>query len=164
MGVTDQRKRIYSDSDSEVAQPCPTLCDPMDSNLPGSVVHGIFQARKLEWAAISFFRGSSQPRDWTRVSHIAGRCFTIWATREYPSPPRILPYQQRMQEDHFIQSTSIHEMLDLHKSWPAGGRETILFKESDFLKSYRKHFFPLRELEHFYSLKRLGTKSGRFMA
>ena len=63
-------------------QSCPTLCDPMDSNLPGSVVHGIFQARKLEWAAISFFRGSSQPRDWTRVSRTAGRHFTVWATRE----------------------------------------------------------------------------------
>ena len=42
----------------------------------------IFQARVLEWVANSFSRGSSQPRDWTRVSHIAGRQFTIWATRE----------------------------------------------------------------------------------
>ena len=47
---------------SEVAQSCPTLCDPMDSSLPGSAIHGIFQARILEWAAISFSRGSSQPR------------------------------------------------------------------------------------------------------
>jgi len=45
------------------AQSCPTLCDPMDSSLPGSAFHGIFQARILEWAAISFSRGSSQPRD-----------------------------------------------------------------------------------------------------
>ena len=67
---------------SEVAQSCPTLCDPMDCSLPGSSVHGIFQARVLEWVAISFYRGSSQPRDWTPVSHIAGRCFIIWATRE----------------------------------------------------------------------------------
>ena len=50
--------------------------------LPGSSVHGIFQARILEWVAISFSRGSSQPRDRTQVSWIAGRCFTIWATRE----------------------------------------------------------------------------------
>ena len=57
-------------------------CDPMDCSLPGSSVHGIFQARTLEWVAISFSRGSSQPRDWTRVSHIVGRCFTIWGTRE----------------------------------------------------------------------------------
>ena len=65
-----------------VAQSCLTLCDPMDCSLPGSSVHGIFQARVLEWVAISFSKGSSQPRDGTRVSHIAGRCFTIWATRE----------------------------------------------------------------------------------
>ena len=49
---------------------------------PGSSVHGIFQARILEWVAISFSRGSSWPRDWTQVSHIAGRLFTVWATRE----------------------------------------------------------------------------------
>ena len=67
---------------SEVAQSCLTLCNPMDCSLPGSMVHGIFQARILEWAAISFSRGSSQPRDQTWVSCIADRCFTIWATRE----------------------------------------------------------------------------------
>ena len=48
---------------SEVAQSCPTLSDPMDCSLPGSSVHGVFQARVLEWGAISFSRGSSQPRD-----------------------------------------------------------------------------------------------------
>ena len=47
---------------SEIAQSCPTLCDPMDCRLPGSTIHGIFQARVLEWVAISFSRGSSQPR------------------------------------------------------------------------------------------------------
>ena len=71
------------DSDSEVAQSCPTLCNPMDCSLPGSSIHGIFQARVLEWVAISFSRRSSWPRDWTRVSYIVGRCFTVWATREY---------------------------------------------------------------------------------
>ena len=54
----------------------------MDSSLPGSSVHGIFQAIVLEWIAISFSRGSSRPRNWTQVSCIAGRRFTIWATRE----------------------------------------------------------------------------------
>ena len=68
--------------ESEVTQLCPTLCDPMDCNLSGSSVHGIFQARRLEWVVISFSTGSSQPRDWTWVSHIAGRFFTIWATRK----------------------------------------------------------------------------------
>ena len=70
--------------ESEVAQSCLTLCDPMDSSPPGSSVHGIFQAWILEWVAISFSRGSSWPRDWTRVSCIVGRCFTVWATREGP--------------------------------------------------------------------------------
>ena len=51
----------WKESESEVAQSCPTLCDPMDGNLPGSAVHGIFQARILELAAISFSSGSSQP-------------------------------------------------------------------------------------------------------
>ena len=59
----------------------PTLRDPMDCSLPGSSVHGIFQARVLEWVTVSFSRRSSRPRDWTRVSHIVGRCFTTWATR-----------------------------------------------------------------------------------
>ena len=54
---------------------CPTLCDPVDCNPPGSSVHGILQARILEWVAISFSRGSSQPRDQTRVSRIVGRRF-----------------------------------------------------------------------------------------
>ena len=47
------------------AQSCPTLCDPMDCSPPGSSVHGIFQARRLEWVAISSSRGSFQPRDGT---------------------------------------------------------------------------------------------------
>ena len=62
---------------SEVAQSCPILCDPIDCSLPGSSVHGIFQAIVLEWVAISFSRGSSQPRARTRVSHIVDRRFTI---------------------------------------------------------------------------------------
>ena len=56
--------------------------DPVDCSPPGSSVRGVFQARILEWVAISFSRGSSQLRDWTGVSHIEGRCFTFWATRE----------------------------------------------------------------------------------
>ena len=66
---------------SEVAQSCPTFCDPMDCRLPGFSVHGILQTRILE-CCISFSRGLSQPRDRTQVSLIAGRRFTLWATRE----------------------------------------------------------------------------------
>ena len=58
----------------KVTQSCLTLCDPHG--------HGILQARILEWVALPFSRGSSQPGDWTQVSRIAGRFFTSWATRE----------------------------------------------------------------------------------
>jgi len=68
--------------ESEVAQSCPTLCDPMDCSPPGTSVNGIFQAKVLEWVAISFSRGSAWPWDWTQVSRIAVRRFTLWATRE----------------------------------------------------------------------------------
>ena len=64
----------------KVGQSCPTLCDPMDCSPPGFFVRGILQARILEWVAIPFSRGSSWPRDQTRVSHIAGRFFTNWTT------------------------------------------------------------------------------------
>ena len=60
----------------------PNLCDPMDCSPPGASVHGILQARTLKRVAIPFSRGSSQLRDWSQVSCIAGRFFTIWATRK----------------------------------------------------------------------------------
>ena len=56
--------------------------DPTDCSLPGSSVHGIFQARVLESGGIAYSRGSSWPRDRSQVSRIVGRCFTVWATRE----------------------------------------------------------------------------------
>ena len=86
-------------SESEVAQSCPTLSDPIDCSPPGFSVNGIFQARVLEWGAIAsklsiikelawvaiaFSKGPSQPRNWTQVSCLAGRFFTIWATKEVP--------------------------------------------------------------------------------
>ena len=58
-------------------QLCPTLCNPMDCSPPGSFVHGILQARILEWVAISFSRASSQPRDLTQISRIAGKLLTV---------------------------------------------------------------------------------------
>ena len=81
--IIKQQKRINAEAaghyESE-SQLCTTLCNSMNV----ASVHGILQARLLEWVAIPFSRGSSQPRDQTQVSHIAGRCrfFTIWATRE----------------------------------------------------------------------------------
>ena len=58
---------------NSVAQSCLTLCDPMDCSPPGSSIHGILQARVLEWVAIPFSRGSFQPRDQTSVSCNEGR-------------------------------------------------------------------------------------------
>ena len=57
---------------SIVTQSCLTLCDPMDCSPPGGSSHGIFQTRMLEWVAIPYSRGSSWPRNWTWVCHIAG--------------------------------------------------------------------------------------------
>ena len=76
---------IIHESESEVTQSCPTLCDPMYCRPPRSSIHGILQAKTLEWVAFSFSRGSSRPRDWTQVFCIAARRFTIWATREASS-------------------------------------------------------------------------------
>ena len=80
-------------SEVKVAQSCPTLCDPIDY-----IVHGILQARILEWVAFSFSRVSSQPRDGTQVSCIAGGFFTSWATREAP---------KISQSEHWIRGVSI---------------------------------------------------------
>ena len=90
-----------------VAQLYPTLCNPMDCSLPGSSVHGILQARILAaaaaakllqlcptWVAIPFSRGSSQLRDWSWVSCIAGEFFTIWTHQ-----PRIVPPKWRKNEE-----------------------------------------------------------------
>ena len=62
-----------------MAQSCPTLCDHMDYTY---TVHGILQARILEWVAYPFSSGYSQPRNQTGVSCIAGGFFTVWATKE----------------------------------------------------------------------------------
>ena len=82
---------FFTICESEVAQSCPTLCNHMDCSLPGSSVHGVSQARILEWAAIFFSSRSSQPRNWTRFSRIVSRCFTVRATREasLPSEPLV---------------------------------------------------------------------------
>jgi len=75
---------------SEVTQSCPTLCNPMDCSLPHSSIHGIFQARVLEWVAISFSRGSSQPRDRTHVqtsTWISYRYTYIPFLLNFPLPP-----------------------------------------------------------------------------
>ena len=73
----------------------------MNHSLPRSSIHGIFQARVLEWVDISFSRGSSWPRDQTQISRIIGRCFTIWATRE------VLLQKQHKFITEFVEGTSL---------------------------------------------------------
>ena len=83
-------KPLKVKSESEVTQSCPTLCDPVDCSLPGFSIHGILQARILEWVTISFSRGSFWPRDWTCISCIfcTGRWFST-------SVPPGKPYKDR---------------------------------------------------------------------
>ena len=83
-----------------VTQSYLTLCDPIDYNPPGSSLHGIFQARILEWVAIPFSKVSSWPRDWTWVSCIAGEFFTLWAPREIHFQP-LHPYSD-VQRQKFL--------------------------------------------------------------
>ena len=93
----------YSEKVKElVAQLYLTLCDPMDYIPPGSSVHGILQARILEWVAVPFSRISSQRRDQTWVSCIAGRFFTIWATREAIKYIYFLNWTSKEQFDSYI--------------------------------------------------------------
>ena len=84
--ITKPPEKPHSFSKHPVNRVCEsesvTIWDPMDWSLPSSSIHGIFQARGLEWVAISFSRGSFRPRDWTQVSYTAGRFFPNWATRE----------------------------------------------------------------------------------
>ena len=79
----------YTDSENEVqvlvAQTCLILCNPMDCSPPDSSAREILQARILEPVAIPFSKGFSPPRGWTQFSCIAGRFFTVWATREAPT-------------------------------------------------------------------------------
>ena len=77
-------------------QSCLNPFNPINYRPPGSSVHGILQARMLEWAAIPFSRGSSQPREWTQVSRMAGRFFTVWATwKPFEPQPHVKQYEAR---------------------------------------------------------------------
>ena len=102
----------------KVTESCPTLCNPMDYT-----VHGILQARILEWVAFPFSRGSSQLRDWTQVSCIAGGLFTSWATREAWWP---------QQSYHMLQICRAYISQDLIMDW----RELIHRRP--------QHLLPLR--------------------
>ena len=102
----------------QVAQSCTTLCDCRDCSPPGSSVCGILQARILEWVAIPFStQGSSQPRDRTQVSHIAGGFFTIWATREVQNP------KWNKSKDSTVCTEPVQTELNYTQCWPSKGRD-----------------------------------------
>ena len=104
----------------------------MDCSLPGSSVHGIFQAIVLEWIAISFSRGSSRPRDRTRVSHIVDRCFTIWATKEVKVPCNFPPNSHKLHADRSLRAypqepaglLSVQDSIPSSISWDSCHTET----------------------------------------
>ena len=104
----------------KVAQSCPTLCDPMDYT-----VHGILQARILEWVAFPFSRGSSQPRDRTQVSHIVGRFFTSWATEEAQESPVDLPDPGIEPGSPALQADSLQLSYQVSK-WP--GHKLLVYQ------------------------------------
>ena len=102
-----------------VTKLCPTLFNPMDCSLPGSSVHGILQAIILAWVAFLFSRGSSQPRDWTQFSCIAGRFFTIWSTRDSLERTRVLEKIEgkgRRRCQRMRWSGSITDSMDMNMS------------------------------------------------
>ena len=85
-GRQARSKQIKCPAFHSPAKLCLTLCDPMNCRLPGSSVHGILQSRMLEWVAMPLYRGSSQPRDRTYVSCIAGRFLHFSEATKSPGP------------------------------------------------------------------------------
>ena len=101
------------------------FCNLMDCSLPGSTIHGIFQARILKWIAISVSRRSSQPSDWTWVSHIVGRRFTIWPTREVHSTDSTIGYNNWCQIRDYCRnfkqpSVQFSHSIVSNSLWPRG--------------------------------------------
>ena len=90
----------------KVVQSCPALCDPMDST-----VHGILQTRILERVAFSFSRGSSQHRNRIQISHIAGRFFTNWATREAQVQNPVLSFTTGWTGENYLHSAGLQKKI-----------------------------------------------------
>ena len=142
------------ESESEVIQLCLTLWDPMDCSLPGSSIHGIFQARILEWVTISFSR-SSRPRVWTWVSRTIGRHFTIWATSPvFTSEDPDLELYEHLPNDHLPLTLN-------YKTYPFQSHQ-IHLSANQILKCYT---FALHEwLPSAYSRDAQGTANGLQMS
>ena len=120
------------ESEVKVAQSCLTLCDPMDYT-----VHGILQARILEWVAMFFSRGSSQPRDPSQVSHTAGGFLTNWAPRETQWKGRFT-INSRLQTRSFPSSSPLCQALDITAGSSPWLNDWLLFysEEQDHIISF----------------------------
>ena len=118
------------------AQSYLTFCDPMDCRLPGFSVHGILQARILEWVAIPFFRGSSPPRDQSWVACIASRFFIIWATREVLTETRGQGSSFPFLEEKIMVNSAVLFWSFIHKSQK---KKLLLF----LLLFLKRHFLSL---------------------
>ena len=140
----------------------------MDCSLPGSSIHGIFQAIVLEWVAISFSRRSSRPRDWTQVSRVVGRRFTVWAAKEAlsqylrvlvdgkwnalpahrtPAPPPVCE-QPRLEYKVFVQTCHLKNGW-LHTSPPlpsVGTASPICLERMQWRKVKKAVFGPVPSL------------------
>ena len=122
----DKYTMEYSKVKVLAAQLCLNLCDTMDCSPPGCSVHGILQARILEWVAIPFSRESSWPKDQTWVSCIAGRLFTVWATREIHTMEycRENPIDLQPQEGwHFAFCSNMDRLWGYDVQWNKPDRE-----------------------------------------
>ena len=124
----------------KIALICVQLLRPMDCSLPGSSAHGIFQARILEWVAISFSRGSSWPRNQTQVSRIAGSFFTNWATQEALGITYYLHCAWRPQSSGKVERTNQFLKSAIKKDHP-GDLPRV---EGGFTNSSPPHLLPLR--------------------
>ena len=117
----------------------------MEDSLPGSSVHGISQARILEWVAIPFSRESSRPKDWTRVSCTVDEFFTIWATREVPvalSKFSLFCNRHQHPSSQFFHLPQLkfytHETLTPHSSLPRNHHSTSCLHESDYFRDLKQ--------------------------
>ena len=121
-------------------QSCPTLCDPMDCSPVGFSVHGILQAKMLEWVAAPSSQGSSWPRDWVHVSCIAGRFFT---TEPLGKPSRHCFVQQISVSNSFFNSADF-KRLNFFYYANISKKSRKFNSKHDFCKSQRV-FFNLKE-------------------
>ena len=146
-------------------QLCPTLCDPMNCSSPGPSVHRIFQAIILEWVAMPSSRGSSQCRDWTYVSCIAGRFFTHRASWEAPFTPLLL-VKDNVGFLHWVEtapgsSSHLQCLKTFLTCWLYGCSDHIKFPASPHCKPIWSQM-DTEEQDKVIIIRQDGLKGGKF--